>query len=907
MQARRDLVKSADGVNALDYAEVVDGADVPSEWRQRLVRVFFMKALDDVISAARFRIVGGDRIPEVPVKWALPWPMIEEFHVFVDPSALAGDDPSLVERWVEHLVETRVMGVDWQARLSGGAEAFKARWRELLADPIFRAMVARTGDQWSALRQMVGEDGADAQRLVVLRTASTGDYSTYDLRLETNPLGEGDEGLKGFDPVLTHLDLYFKVGCERDVDCAAAPIEGELPLPQPRLDYLARDFSSFRRLMFDRLAVTMPQWRDRSPADVGVALVEVMAYAADQLSYYQDAVATEAYLSTARQRISVRRHARLVDYQVHEGANARAFVHVRVGQGRGDARLGLSEPLRFLTRCEDVPTAVDPADVDLVVQQHRPQVFESLEPAYVSEHHNAIAIYDWGDHNYALPEGASAAALQVRPPGGDATQPVSLRVGDFLVFEQVGDPRMGAAGADPARRHVVRLTSVSAAATRAADGHRNAPSGYAADVANDGALYLEVGWSEQDALPFDLPVSQVVDGEHNDGLAVARGNMMLVDHGRRVHEEIRPEVQRRPYRPVLAQEPVTHAAPEPTAMAAAGAALRTDPRRASAQVVIHEGDSALLTWTVRPDLLDSEAQQRNFVVEVDQNGRATLRFGDGRNGRRPVRGSTLRASYRVGNGPEGNVAAEAIAHVVGAPIGVVQVRNPLAARGGTAPEALEQVRQLAPHAYRHQERAVTEDDYARMAERHPQVQRAVATRRWTGSWPTMFVSVDRVGGLPVDRAFEDELVAFLEQYRLAGDDLEIEPARQVPVEIRMTVCVEAGYYRSDVERALRRRFSTRVFADGSRGFFHPDNFTFGQPLYVSAVIAAAMEVEGVCWVDLDPRTSDRHNVFQARFGPRVEPFVHGKIAVGPQEVIRLDNDPNHRELGTIAFDFQGGR
>ncbi len=72
----------------------------------------------------------------------------------------------------------------------------------------------------------------------------------------------------------------------------------------------------------------MPDWRERHVPDVGIMLVELLAYAGDQLSYYQDAVAAEAYLDTARQRISVRRHSRLVDYLMHEGCNARAWVTI---------------------------------------------------------------------------------------------------------------------------------------------------------------------------------------------------------------------------------------------------------------------------------------------------------------------------------------------------------------------------------------------------------------------------------------------------------------------------------------------------------------------------------------------------------------------------------------------------
>jgi hypothetical protein len=70
----------------------------------------------------------------------------------------------------------------------------------------------------------------------------------------------------------------------------------------------------------------------------------------------------------------------------------------------------------------------------------------------------------------------------------------------------------------------------------------------------------------------------------------------------------------------------------------------------------------------------------------------------------------------------------------------VKVRNPLSARGGQDPEPIAHAKLLAPVAFRTQERAVTEDDYAAAAERHPDVQRAAATRRWTGSWYTMFIT-----------------------------------------------------------------------------------------------------------------------------------------------------------------------
>ena len=104
--------------------------------------------------------------------------------------------------------------------------------------------------------------------------------------------------------------------------------------------------------------------------------------------------------------------------------------------------------------------------------------------------------------------------------------------------------------------------------------------------------------------------------------------------------------------------------------------------------------------------------------------------------------------------------------------GVDRVRNPLAAAGGLDVELIKQVQLYAPQAFRTQERAITEADYAAAAERHPEVQKAAATLRWTGSWYTVFITVDRKGGLPVDADFEKELRIFIERFRMAGQDLE---------------------------------------------------------------------------------------------------------------------------------------
>jgi predicted phage baseplate assembly protein len=311
-------------------------------------------------------------------------------------------------------------------------------------------------------------------------------------------------------------------------------------------------------------------------------------------------------------------------------------------------------------------------------------------------------------------------------------------------------------------------------------------------------------------------------------------------------------------------------------------------------------------WTARADLLGSDRFARDLVVEIEADGEATLRFGDDVLGRRPTPGATLLPGYRVGCGTAGNLGAEALAHLVWDQDGVTRVRNPLPARGGVERESIAQARLYAPAAFRTQRRAVTEADYAARAQDYEDVQRAVGTRRWTGSWYTMFVTVDRLGGRRVDADFEEGLRAFLERFRLAGQDLEVDGPRYVPLDVALTVCVAPDRFRADVERALLDALGSVDLPGGRRGFFHPDNFTFGAPLHLSRLIARAMEVPGVVFVDVDD-TPPKENRFQ-RLGeqPRGE-VAAGRIAAGRLEVIRLDSDPSAPEHGRLALTMTGGR
>jgi Baseplate J-like protein len=740
-----------------------------------------------------------------------------------------------------------------------------------------------------------------------VKVDQAGDFSLYTLRLVNDALNDDDTVPADIDPQLSAVQFSFKVECPSPFDCAPQQICPPPPQVAPDIDYLAKDYASFRRLMLDRMAVLMPQWKERNAADIGVMLVEALAYTADQLSYQQDAVATEAYLRKARKRISLRRHARLMDYFISEGCNARTWVHLEVSADvTGASGSAIPAGTKIATQIANQQTVI--ADDPRIYNQAE-IIFETMEPVdclYLD--HNALQFYTWSDDRCCLPQGATRATLAGYHP--------NLKPGLVLIFEEVlgaqtGDP----ADADPTRRHAVRLKSVIPAPD-------DPPLTDPVTVTGDEIKAItEIVWNEEDALPFPVCLWQYEDSEKNiRQVSVARGNIVLADHGLTYRDEalgavpepflFTPPVsggdncapsQPQPilprFRPRLANMPLTHAGLAFDQDASARAAVHWSLR--DVQPVVTLTDSNGSAWTARRDLLNSSGHSEEFVTEIDNDGAAVIRFGDDVHGRRPEPGTEFFAWYRVGNGRAGNIGADSLKHIALNIPEIMLVRNPLPAIGGQEPESLEDVRQRAPVAYRVQERSVTPADYAEVTERYPDVQRAAATFRWTGSWHTVFLTVDRSGGAQVSPEFEDDIRNHVERYRMAGHDLEVDEPRFVALEIDMHVCVAADHFRSDVESELFEVFSNRHLPDGRRGLFHPDNFTFGQPVYLSAIYAAAHQVAGVESVEV--RTFQRLGV------PDNTALESGRLDIDRLEIARLDNDRNFAERGQLTISLGGGK
>ncbi len=759
-------------------------------------------------------------------------------------------------------------------------------------------------------------------KVLVITVNQAGDFSKYTLKLVK------DEGHldppDGFDPILSTIDFSFKVSCPSDFDCAPSCNCKDDLLKSPGINYLVKDYNGFRQLMLDRMSLVYPRWRESNAADPGIMLVELLAYVSDYLSYRQDAIATEAYLETARKRVSVRRHARLVDYYMHDGCNSRTWAHIEVAPGIQP--LVLQKEVngfitKLLTRSVKLPNVVRAGSKEFagVVQDGSVEVFELMDNVVLDPSLNEMYFYTWARKNCCLPEGATTATLD--------THLLALTPEQVLIFQEVRGPRTGKTGdADPRRRHAVKLKEVV---------YSYDPLGFLNEVPPrfEKRPVTEISWSDADALPFPICITSSDDKGIDIIVSVVRGNNVLVDYGRTITSETLPSLPAPPinepemtfvetpcdpckkttqttvpfrYYPSLKYYPLTQAAIYDATHGtdSANAAMHWDLKDVLPSVKLKEqGLSA--HWLPLRDLISSNSNDKNFVAEVETNGVVYLRFGNDIQGKKPSTDILLNAVYRVGNGLTGNVGADVLKHLVTndgsvSNASIISITNPLPATGGKEPETMELVRKKAPVAYRTQKRAVTLKDYEDVSRTcMPDIQRSAATLRWTGSWRTVFLTVDRLGGGNVENSLEEELRNCIEKYRMAGQDLEVENPVFVSLEINLVVCVLPNYFRSQVESALMKVLSNKKLIDGKLGVFHPDNFSFGQPVYLSPIYTAVQLVPGVASVNVTK--------FQRQGKDRDEALITGFLPMGRTEIARLDNDPNFPEHGVFKLDMEGGK
>ena len=646
---------------------------------------------------------------------------------------------------------------------------------------------------------------------------------------------------------------------------------------------------------------------DTSAADVTVTLVELFAHLGDLLHYRLDRIATEAWLSTARRRASVVRHARAVDFAVQPAISAATTVQVVVAAAAGSDPQATVQPGDTAT---DAAGTVTPDASCFTVEAAGPQIVRSS--------HAEVALYDWMEDDAVLGAGATSAVL-VRPlaAAGVAAQDW-LPAGSLLGFEVVGvddvaRQRSWVAGLVPAPADVMPRPPLASGPAQVVT--VTAVTEFT-DPLQPGPDLLRVFWDPSQALQAPVPCS--VDQSAGAVVGVARLGLLPAHHGLLVDgpgtlAPIDPLTS-------LAADPLTtqvsdyllvSAGPE----GAPGLSHAPGGRPWQLEVTVALANGTQVQAGRVTSMLRAPAAGFSVVVDADDEMPARMRFSTGALGLVPPAGSTVSARYQVGAGLAGNVGANITSRLVrcmsapGVPCAwqdvtddhnaAVAARNVTPGSAGAAAMSLDDVRRDAPQAYSAVlRRAVLIGDLAPFAAEVPSVLRAAASRSWSGSWPVGVVTYEPVSDGREGEAdpaaaalLQAQVQSTLDAVRMAGTEVVAVTATPVGILIALTVCLYPG---SDPDAARAAILaSLRPGTPDAPGLFAPGSFPMGTDVYLShvvATVAAVPYVDAVAVTEARLRLgSGRHPRRGTGHGPR----RGGGVRRRPQ-CARPRPDPAHR-------------
>ncbi|MFD4715219.1 putative baseplate assembly protein [Streptomyces sp. NPDC058430] len=252
-----------------------------------------------------------------------------------------------------------------------------------------------------------------------------------------------------------------------------------------------------------------------------------------------------------------------------------------------------------------------------------------------------------------------------------------------------------------------------------------------------------------------------------------------------------------------------------------------------------------VVWPRIADLTEADPATPAYQLRVGVDGGAAVEFGDGRHGSRlPTGVENVTASYRIGGGHAGNVAAGQVNQVVSRPLGVSGVINPLPATGGTDADGLDGTRRGVPVRLSALDRLVSVRDYEDFALAFAGVGKAVARRCVDGTRQFVHVTVAAAGDAPLDTGslLLDALQSALRWYGDPALPVRVEACERVRLVVSLGVRTLPDRSRDVVEQAVRDALVARL------GFAAAE---LAQPVFLSAAIAAAQAVPGVDFVDID--------------------------------------------------------
>ncbi len=306
------------------------------------------------------------------------------------------------------------------------------------------------------------------------------------------------------------------------------------------------------------------------------------------------------------------------------------------------------------------------------------------------------------------------------------------------------------------------------------------------------------------------------------------GNVSLATHGETVQEVLGSgDASQSFQRFVLRQPPLTYIS-------------ASTPGGSKTTLEIRVND---ILWKEEPSFYGHGPEERIYITRIDDDGKTTVIFGDGKRGTRiPTGQENIKAKYRKGIGLQGLVKADQISQLMTQPLGVKGVTNPIPSSDADDRERLANARLNAPVTVLTLDRVVSLKDYEDFASSFAGIDKALATWSWNGLRRTVFITVAGPEGAEVEKTLRDKLSGAMYKYGNPFVSIAIKSYKPIFFTLKAKIEVHPEYLTEKVLEGVRETL---------RENFSFEKRQFGQPVYFSEVVDVIHHVNGVKAVDLD--------------------------------------------------------
>lgn len=622
---------------------------------------------------------------------------------------------------------------------------------------------------------------------------------------------------------------------------------GEKNRPSLEYDYLAKDFESIRELMITNINRLLPDWQEITAADMGIMIVEILAYVADYLSYRQDFAANEAYLETALLETSIKRHARLLGYFAQEGCASRTILTFEVSD-----QLEIEAETAVLSGHSSIENRFITRNSDLF---HRSlnggaTCFETRRDLIALPLLNRLKIHDFGLPDYTLYAGATSVIVEL--PLEYKDKEVPLKIDDIIVLQHItsADFLRHSRQPDQLTAHAVRLTLIEKMRHPLKE-----------DV---GATLVNLQWNHKDALPSDLTVtvSSTETGKPSETTTAVFANAVEAEYGltRKIEVPVTDSELADDWTPQISASPLYSLSINDNGnLLSISDFLSSEPDRITYPTLTltdypltgSEYSIKATRWQPTRDLLGHGCSDRVFKADRNEDDSLTLRFGKHGMGRTPSLSRLYSAHVREAAGSSASIGANVLRVIAPEDTQfstfasrLIQVNNPLPATAVIPRENSDSIRLKSTDMLRDNKLCVTLDDYRNVANSFNEVKHANAWIITDEPWPYIHISILAHHSNVVDETLTTLVRERLSICRLLGRRLIVTGPKPVPLQIIVRILPLEGHAVTEINKqiiAVIGNTDTRQ----TKGFFSAEKIRFEQSLYANQLISDISDIEGV--------------------------------------------------------------